>query len=173
MESVTYVNEIDMRRLAAGQTVTITLDADPGKRMTGTVTGVANVGEQRPNSDAKVFEVKVRVEQADSVLRPGMTTGNEIEVLRIANALSVPLEAVNSDGGVPYVFASQGGRVVKQEIITGAMNDDEVVVIRGLSEDDRVLLSPPADRARLELVRLPAGGQPQSIVGGDTALKRN
>lgn len=172
MESVTYVNEIDMRRLAAEQAVTITLDADPSKRLAGIVTGVANVGEQRPNSDAKVFEVKVRVEQPDSMLRPGMTTGNEIEVLRIANALSVPLEAVNSDGGIPYVFALQGGRAVKQEIVTGAMNDDEVVVIRGLSEDDRVLLSPPADHARLPLVRLPGGGEPRPTAGGDTALKR-
>jgi RND family efflux transporter MFP subunit len=169
MESVTYVNEIDMRRLSSGQTVSITLDADPAKRLTGTVTSVANVGEQRPNSDAKVFEVKVKIEQADSVLRPGMTTGNEIEVLRLADALSVPLEAVNADGGVPYVFASQGGRVVKQEIVTGAMNDDEVVVVKGLAADDRVLLSPPADRDHLELVRLPGSTDPLITAGGDTA----
>src|SRR5436309_14085976 len=36
MESVTYVNEIDVRKLAVGQPVTLTLDADPTQRLTGT-----------------------------------------------------------------------------------------------------------------------------------------
>src|SRR5450759_4524115 len=71
MESVTFVNEIDVRKVAKGQSVTITLDADPTRKLKGTVVAVANVGEQRPNADAKVFEVKVTVEQADSTLRPG------------------------------------------------------------------------------------------------------
>jgi multidrug resistance efflux pump len=57
MESVTYVNEIDVRKIAAGQRSSLTLDSDPGKKLTGTVTSVANVGEQAPNTDAKVFEV--------------------------------------------------------------------------------------------------------------------
>ncbi len=156
MESVTYVNEIDVRKIAAGQPVVITLDADPSKRLTGTVTSVANVGEQRPNTDAKVFEVKVKVEQSDSTLRPGMTTGNAIETLKIDTVLYVPLEALGSDSGIAFVFKQAGGRVVKQEIVSGAMNDDEAVVERGLAEGDRVLLTPPppADRAKLKLVRL-------------------
>ena len=156
MESVTYVNEIDVRKIAAGQPVVITLDADPSKRLTGTVTSVANVGEQRPNTDAKVFEVKVKVEQSDSTLRPGMTTGNAIETLKIDTVLYVPLEALGSDSGIAFVFKQAGGRVVKQEIVSGAMNDDEAVVERGLAEGDRVLLTPPPapDRAKLKLVRL-------------------
>ncbi len=154
MESVTYVNEIDVRKVAVGQAVVITLDADPAKKLTGKVTNVANVGEQRPNSDAKVFEVKIQVEQSDSTLRPGMTTGNVIETLKLDTALYVPLEALGSDSGVAYVYKQSGGRVLKQEVVTGAMNDDEVVVEQGLAEGDRVVLTPPSDQAKLKLVRL-------------------
>jgi len=154
MESVTYVNEIDVRKVAVGQPVVITLDADPAKKLTGRVTNVANVGEQRPNSDAKVFEVKIQVEQSDSTLRPGMTTGNVIETLKLDTALYVPLEALGSDSGVAYVYKQSGGRVLKQEVVTGAMNDDEVVVEQGLAEGDRVVLTPPSDQAKLKLVRL-------------------
>ena len=39
---------------------------------------VANVGEQRPNSDAKVFEVRVEIDGTDPTLRPSMTTSNKI-----------------------------------------------------------------------------------------------
>lgn len=156
MESITYVNEIDVRKLAVGQPVLITLDADPTKRLTGIVAAVANVGEQRPNADAKVFEVRVTVQESDTTLRPGMTTGNAIETLKIADVLFVPIEAVNNEGGVPFVFRQPGGGgVTKQEIVTGAMNDDQVVIVRGLEEGDRVLLSPPPDQGNLKLTRLP------------------
>lgn len=165
MESVTYVNEIDVRKLAVGQPVVLTLDSDPNKRLTGTVASVANVGEQQPNTDAKVFEVKVTVQESDTTLRPGMTTGNAIETLKIADVLFVPIEAVSNEAGVPFVFRqSGGGRVTKQEIVTGAMSDDEVVVVRGLEEGDRVMLSPPPDHAGVKVTRLPT-------VSGDAGVR--
>src|SRR3954467_7989598 len=80
MESQTYINEVDVRKIAVGQKVEITLDADASKKLQGTVTQIANGGGQRPNQDSKVFEVKIKVEKADTTLRPGMTTANAIEV---------------------------------------------------------------------------------------------
>jgi RND family efflux transporter MFP subunit len=169
MESVTYVNEIDIRKVQVGQKVVMTLDSDPTKRFTGTITSVANVGEQRPNTDAKVFEVKVNVTEVDTTLRPGMTTGNNIETLRLQDVLSVPLEALNGREGVPFVYKVTGGSTVRQEIVTGAMSEDEAVITQGLTEDDRVLLAPPADGDRLTLVRLPGSTAGTPAAGGDTA----
>ncbi|MEO8636240.1 MAG: efflux RND transporter periplasmic adaptor subunit [Gemmatimonadales bacterium] len=168
MESVTYVNEIDVRKIAVGQPVSITLDSDPSKKLRGTVTGVANVGEQRPNTDAKVFEVKVEVLQSDTTLRPGMTTANGIETHLSPDALYLPFEAVSSEAGVPFVYRQEGSHLTKQEVVTGAMNDDEVIVEQGLAENDLVLLAPPSNRDQLKLVRLP-GSTAGTPVGGDTA----
>jgi RND family efflux transporter MFP subunit len=167
MESITYVNEIDVRRIAVGQEVSITLDADPSRRLQGTVSAVANVGEQRPNSDAKVFEVKVTVADADTTLRPGMTTGNAIRTARIADALSVPLEAVTSTEDVPYVYKRSGVRIIKQEVETGVMNENEVVIRRGVQAGDQVLLVPPANAERLTPQRLAAAALP-AAADGDT-----
>jgi len=171
MESVTYVNEIDVRKVMVGQPATITLDADPTKALRGKVTSVANVGEQRPNSDAKVFEVKIEIEQADTTLRPGMTTGNAVETHKADTALYIPLEAVSNEGAIPFVYRQSGGRVTRQEIETGVMNDDEVVVARGLAQDDRVLLSPPRSSEAIPLVRLPGStAAPRAAAGHDSAL---
>ncbi|OYV71642.1 MAG: hypothetical protein B7Z72_06480 [Gemmatimonadetes bacterium 21-71-4] len=170
MESVTYVNEIDVRKVQTGQRVAITLDADPTKKLTGTVAGVANVGEQRPNSDAKVFEVHVNVDQADTTLRPGMTTGNAINTYEAKDATYVPIEAVSSDSGVPIVYKRSGASTVKQQVQTGAMNDDDVIIARGLTAGDQVLLSPPPDRDGLSLVRLPASTRLVAPPNGDTAI---
>ena len=169
MESQTYVNEIDIRKVQIGQPVQITLDSDPTKSFTGKVTDVANVGEQRPNTDAKVFEVKILLSQADTTLRPGMTTSNAIQTASIPNALYIPIEAVSSDSGVTVVYRRDGGSIVKQEIETGTMSDDEVVVLRGLEEEDRVLLMPPIDAAQLTLVRLTGPSIKSKDILGDSA----
>ncbi|MGQ0714763.1 MAG: efflux RND transporter periplasmic adaptor subunit [Gemmatimonadaceae bacterium] len=156
MESVTYVNEIDVRKIAVGQTAEIALDADPSKRLVGKVDAVANVGEQRPNADAKVFEVKITITTVDTTLRPGMTTANEILTASLPNKLSVPLEAVANEDSITFVFKRDGGRVVKQEVETGVMNENEITVVRGLEAGEEVLLTPPANRADLAFERLPA-----------------
>lgn len=169
MESVTYVNEIDVRKLAVGQPVDITLDADPNKKLAGKVTAVANVGEQRPNSDAKVFEVKVEVLKPDTTLRPGMTTGNGIVTFTQPEVLHIPLEALNNENGVPFVYRRHGAGVSKQEVETGAINDDEAVITRGIEEGDRVLLSAPPDRATMSLERLPNSRAGLKAAGGDSA----
>jgi HlyD family secretion protein len=146
--------------------VKIALDSDPTKSFTGRVTEVANVGEQRPNTDSKVFEVKVLLTQSDTTLRPGMTTSNAIETMKIAEALYIPIEAVTTDSGVPVVYKKAGARVTKQEIETGTMSDDEVVVLRGLEEDDRVLLAPPLGAETMTVARLT--GSPVKGVLGDS-----
>ena len=111
-----------------------------------------------------MFEVKVNVEKPDTTLRPGMTTGNAIETYTIKNVLHIPLEAVASDSGITYVYKRTGTGVTRQQVETGAMNDDEIVITRGLSENDRVLLSPPADKARLGFERL-SGGSATTTAG--------
>jgi RND family efflux transporter MFP subunit len=169
MESITYVNEIDIKKVAVGQPVSITLDSDPTKRLTGKVVAVANVGEQRPNTDAKVFEVKVLLAEPDTTLRPGMTTGNAIETTRLEGVLSVPIEALSSIDDVPYVYRKSGGRIIKQEVRTGAMNDLAVVILEGVEAGDQLLLVPPADAARLTAVRLPSSTRGTPADGGDSA----
>jgi RND family efflux transporter MFP subunit len=169
MESITYVNEIDIKKVAVGQPVSISLDSDPTKRLEGKVVAVANVGEQRPNTDAKVFEVKVLLSAADTTLRPGMTTSNAIQTTLLHDVLSVPLEAVSSIADVPYVYKRSGGRIIRQEVETGAMNDLAVVILRGVDPGDQLLLVPPADADRLTAVRLPGSTRGTPADGGDSA----
>ncbi|MDB4914588.1 MAG: secretion protein HlyD family protein [Gemmatimonadetes bacterium] len=174
MESQTYINEVDVRKISVGQKVSITLDADASKKLEGTVTHIANVGEQKPNQDSKVFEVKIDVSRADTTLRPGMTTANAIETASIKGVMSIPLEAVITEAGYQYAYKKSGSHVVKQMIETGTMNDNEIVVKRGLTKDDRVLLAPPADKTGIKTETIP-GLKPITapVASGDTAKSVN
>jgi hypothetical protein len=154
MQSITYVNEVDIQKVKVGQPVEIALDADADKKLTGLVESVANIGEQRPNSDAKVFEVSIVIHETDSTLRPAMTTSNTIVVADLAEALFVPLEAVHASDSLTFVYLKDGTRAVRREVRLGLLNENEVVVEEGLTAEDRILLSPPNDGPELPLASI-------------------
>ncbi|MBX2962549.1 MAG: HlyD family efflux transporter periplasmic adaptor subunit [Cyclobacteriaceae bacterium] len=147
MMSKTYVNEVDVRKVKPGQKVEIGLDAYPDKKLSGKVINVANVGEQRPNSDAKVFQVDVEIAGTDPSLRPAMTTSNKIITMVLDSVLFVPLECLHSQAdSITYVFKRDGLNTVKQEIMIGETNANDVVILAGLQLNDRVYLSLPSAR---------------------------
>lgn len=144
MISKTYVNEVDVRKVKPGQRVEVGLDAYPDKRLSGSVVQVANVGEQRPNSDAKVFEVRIEIDGTDPSLRPSMTTSNKIVASVTENSLFIPLECLHTQlDSITYVFVKDGLATRKQEVIVGETNANEAVILAGLQENDRVFLSMP------------------------------
>lgn len=147
MESITYVNEVDIQKISKGQTVQIGLDAIPEKKLSGTITTVANIGEQRPNSESKVFEVKILINEKDSTLRPAMTTSNTILITTIPNVIYVPIEAIRSEGKTSFVYIQSGNKVEKRTVKLGVMNENEVIVTSGLSVNDKVYLVPPEELA--------------------------
>lgn len=155
MESITYVNEVDIQKIKTGQTVAIGLDAVPEKELTGVVTSVANIGEQRPDTHSKVFEVKIEINESDTTLRPAMTTSNDILIQEIEDALFVPLESVHTYDSTDVVFKQDGIQMVMQQIVMGAKNENDVVVLEGLTENDQVLISMPPDTAGIEKSFLP------------------
>ena len=144
MMSKTYVNEVDVRKVLPGQRVEVGLDAYPDKKLTGIVARVANVGEQRPNSDAKVFEVAVEIDGTDPTLRPSMTTSNKIIAKQIDQALFIPLESLHSHAdSVTFVYKRRGLKAEKQEVVIGEANNNDVIIVTGLGDKDEVYLSVP------------------------------
>lgn len=156
MMSKTYVNEVDVRKVKTGQQVSVGLDAYPDKKLTGVVTNVANVGEQRPNSDAKVFEVSVEINGTDPTLRPSMTTSNKIIASVIDDALHIPLEALHSQAdSITFVFKKSGLNTIKQEVIIGETNANDAVLVAGLNAEDRLYLSVPPGLENQKIELLP------------------
>lgn len=156
MITKTYVNEIDISKVKVGQTVTIGIDAFPDKKYSGVVTEVANIGEQLPNTDAKVFEVIIKLNGTDPILRPSMTTNNAILINHIDSVTYLPLEAVHSNDSSNFVYKKNGTR---QIVVLGETNENEVIIEKGIRPGDKVYLSVPenADKFKysgLELVKL-------------------
>jgi multidrug efflux pump subunit AcrA (membrane-fusion protein) len=150
MLSKLYVSEIEVTKVVPGEPAVITVDAFPDKSYTGTVISVANIGEVLPNSDAKMFEVMIRVNGSDMTLRPDMTTWNKIILKTIPDAVYVPLECVQAGSdSVQFVYKKNKTR---QVVVVGELNDKHAVIKQGLEEGTMVFLVPPADAASFKLV---------------------
>jgi hypothetical protein len=157
MISKTYINEIDISKVKIGQEVQIGIDAFPQKKFSGKVIEVANIGEQLQNTNAKVYEVRIVVNEFDSILRPAMTTKNKILTSVVDSVLFIPIEAIFNSDSVAFVYKKNGGSVTRQQVIVGQSNDNEIIIKAGLEERDEVLLVPPEKSEKLTLNSLPSG----------------
>ncbi len=151
MLSRTYVNEIDISKVRSNQPASIVVDAFPDRKFTGFVTEVANIGEQRPNQDARVFEVKVQINEVDTIMRPAMTTKNTIITHVEQDVLFIPIEGIHLLDTISYVYRCSGNRVLRQQVITGIRNDNEIIIRDGLAEGDVISLTVPPNAEDLPL----------------------
>lgn len=131
-----YVDEPDLGRVAAGESVRITWDAMPGKEWTGVV-------EKRPTEvialgTRQVGEVLCTISNPMHELVPG-TNVNAFILTQVAeNALTVPKTAVRRDGTIGVFLLQKDNTVKWQPIKTGASDALRVQVVEGLSEGDAV-----------------------------------
>lgn len=147
--SRTYINEIDISKVKTGQTVKIGIDAFPDKQLSGEVISVANIGQAMPNSDAKVFEVKIKIFGKDKDLKPAMTTSNAIEAGIYKDTLMIASDAIFENDSLKFVYLGKDDPV-KQIVWLGDENENYVLIKKGLKENDVVWLSEPKNPDELE-----------------------
>lgn len=167
MEVRVDVNENDIIRISLGDTTLIDVDSysTAGKKFKGIVTSIANSANEKVSSDAVTeFEVKIRIlneSYADLIternrypFRPGMTASVDIITQKKAGVLAVPLAAVttreeetttNPDGSTKskeLVFVNENGRAKMLEIKTGISDFDNIEVLEGISEGQKIIYGP-------------------------------
>ncbi|MGD0582545.1 MAG: efflux RND transporter periplasmic adaptor subunit [Bacteroidales bacterium] len=141
MISKIYVSEIEIANVKAGQRADIAVDALPGKTYKGQVVSIANVGEQLPNSDAKMFETMIKIDGTDPELRPSMTTGNKILIKSVSNAIYIPTECIQAGtDSIPFVYMKNN---TKHIVLLGDSNDKYTVIEKGLEPGAQIYLIPP------------------------------
>jgi multidrug efflux pump subunit AcrA (membrane-fusion protein) len=98
-----------------------------------------------PNTDAKVFEVVIQLNESDSILRPSMTTSNDVDVSNYTDVLYLPIEAVYSFDNMKAVYVDGLGGLSIKEVSTGESNDNFIIINSGVSEGEEVLIIPRSE----------------------------
>jgi len=136
------VNESYINRVEPGQPVKATLDAYPDWNTPCKVIAII------PTADRQKSTVKVRVgfDKLDPRILPemavkvafhdtGATTGDR--------AVIVPRNSVRSEDGHDVVFVIQGSRAERRAVSVGSAQNDDVVLLGGVSGGERVIVNPP------------------------------
>lgn len=150
MISIAYVNEIDVSQLSLEQPVELTVDAFPGKHLKGKVISIANIGRNISGSDAKVFEVTIKVLSRDNSLRPAMTTNNVIHTATYGDTIFVPTETIFTNDSLSWVY-NTNKKPYKQIVRVGSQNESFSIIIEGVNEGDKLLWNHPVDADNLEI----------------------
>jgi len=125
----------------------VTIDAISGETFFGVVESVGVLAETGGWRDPNRREYSVRIaldhDNSDGVLKPSMRAEAEIMLGAVQDALTVPVQAVFSDGPVKYVHVPRGSRFERVPVQVGRMSDTSAEILKGLGDGTRVLLREP------------------------------
>jgi multidrug efflux pump subunit AcrA (membrane-fusion protein) len=150
--SETYVQEIDITKIAVGDSVEINIDALPNKKYSGVISKIANIGQELPGFDTKVFKVIIEMNEHGEEIKPAMTTDNKIILTTLEDAVKIPRNCLFSNNGDTFVYIKKKGKVWKKRVKRGLENDTEIVITSGLNVGDIILTSAPENNEEVQFI---------------------
>jgi len=143
--------EGDLDKIRPGLSAAVRPTACPELKLPGTVVRVDAVPSAPDSFDARI---DVKLDSSDrraASLVPGMSCTAKLLPYVDKRALVVPAKAVfeeDLDEDSRYVFVlGKDGKPQKRAVVVGKKGEDKVEIVRGLAENDEVLLERPKDKA--------------------------
>src|SRR3990172_8985333 len=88
----------------------------------------------------RTIQTEVHIPNSNRMLKPGMFAKLEIILSEKPQALVVPGEAVLEERGARFVFLVKGSQAFRKEVITGIAQEQDLEILDGLKEGDRVIV---------------------------------
>lgn len=141
------IHESIVSQIKPGQQALVTIDAKQGRKFTGKVESIGIMAEgggwMDPNLREYEVQISIDLGEGDHGLKPSMRCEAQIIRDHVADAIAVPIQAVFTDGPVPFVYRDKGGRYERQPVRIGRRSDTRAEVLAGLSGGESVLLRTP------------------------------
>ncbi|MCH8843052.1 MAG: efflux RND transporter periplasmic adaptor subunit [SAR324 cluster bacterium] len=132
-----HVPEKDIRHIRKGRQVSISLDALPERKFTGTVASIGVEADRENRS----FPVEVELVNRGRELRPGMLARVKVETGSYSQQVLIPRHAVLERARGRVVFLAKDGVAVERQVELGVSRDGEVQVLSGLDTGQRIIVT--------------------------------
>ncbi|MCA9300308.1 MAG: HlyD family efflux transporter periplasmic adaptor subunit, partial [Phycisphaerales bacterium] len=141
------VHETLAGRIVPGQTASVRIDAVRGTELMGIVESVGIIAEsggwRDPNR--REYTVRIALENEQGLgLKPAMRAEARITLGEVDDVLTIPLQAVFSDGPVRFVYVPDNGKFRRVPITIGRRSDTLAEVVDGIDDGQRVLIREPS-----------------------------
>lgn len=140
------VDETERGRLAAKQSVTVQLNAIPDRQFTGHIEQIGALASMDFSGGwpfARNFDLEIVLDQADPRFKPGISGQVTVTVDRVANAITIPAQAMFQKSGQQVVYVWRGTQFEERAIDVGRRSGDRVLVAKGVAIGDQVALKDP------------------------------
>ena len=131
------ITESEISKLKIGTDAKVEI-ASMGETFNGKVAIV------NPSADAltRTFNVKVRLDNAENKLLPGMISNIKIETGNEVSVITVPTDAIVRDANdLIYVYVVKENKAIKKRVSLGNFKGNEVIVTDGLQLNDKVIIA--------------------------------
>jgi HlyD family secretion protein len=139
-----YFDEPEIGKLAEGQPVKIVWDAKPNKVWHGHIEQVPT--DVKSYGTRNVGECLITVDDARGDLLPNTNVTVTVTTSQKSNVLSVPREALHTNGAQNYVYRVVKNKLARTPIQIGVVNNTRVEITSGLDAGDVVALSATSNR---------------------------
>ena len=99
--------------------------------------------EPREDVGTKVVDVVVTFDEQDDLVRTGLNGRAEIRTEKETEGLLIPVGTLFSAEGRDVVYRIRNGVPVRTPVSVGERSDEQVLVLDGLLEGDRISLTDP------------------------------
>lgn len=154
MKVTVKIHESNINLIRAGQSALVVLDSMPDTPFRAVVEKVGLLPDSQSrwgNPNLKVYNTEVVITDPLPDVKPGISAKAEIIVTNIADAISVPIQAVTTLQGRQVVYLANGGKPEPHPVEVGLFSTKFIQVLSGLDSGSRVLLSPPLDTGSRDL----------------------
>lgn len=130
------VDEMDINSVQVGQAAEVTLDAIQEQTFEGTITSVASTADN--SGGVAKYKVELEIPRTEE-MKFGMSATAAINVDSRSDVLTIPMDALQSDGSNNVVYTSidrNGNFSDPVPVETGLSTSETVEIISGLSEGD-------------------------------------
>lgn len=140
LEFVGDVDEADVDVVEAGMAANVVLDAFPGEDFPTEVRKVGVVS-QLTATGGNAFPVYLDLAETGRDILIGMRGSADIELARIPDAVSVPIEALFDEGGQTFVYELVDGRLSRIDVEVGEYTETDVEITSGLEGGEEIVLT--------------------------------
>jgi RND family efflux transporter MFP subunit len=137
VEVAAHVAADHLGRVRVGQPATIVSDAYPGRTFAGEVIAIAPAVDPATNATL----VRIRVKNADRLLKVGMFAQARIDLQERRGVLTVPPSAVSKGDEGTAVYVVSGDQATRMKVEVGLETPEGVEILTGLKEGQKVLTS--------------------------------
>jgi len=142
------INQVESEYIRIGQEATVRFDAFPDIRLKGRVfsLGALAVGGWRSNYYIRTVPVVLQLLEQDTRVIPDLSASADVVAETQPDAVLVPLEAVQAEGGAQVVYVKTASGFARRQVKLGLRNNIQAEVLEGLRAGEEVALQRPTTR---------------------------